>query len=109
MIFKNGNMFGDAFWVLCPPSLTLSPSPSLSNTFFQSHLGDTANIVRVMPNTPAAVGQGMSVLCANSNVSNVQKQLCEALLEAVGQSAWLDDEALMDAVTAVSGSGPASS
>jgi pyrroline-5-carboxylate reductase len=76
-------------------------------SFFQNQFGDTAHIVRVMPNTPAAVGQGMSVLCANGNVSPVQKKLCGALLEAVGQTAWLEDENLMDAVTAVSGSGPA--
>lgn len=76
-------------------------------SFFQNQFGDAANVVRVMPNTPAAVGQGMSVLCANGNVGSAQKELCGALLEAVGQTAWLEEEALMDAVTAVSGSGPA--
>jgi pyrroline-5-carboxylate reductase len=60
-----------------------------------------------MPNTPAAVGRGISVLIANSGVSNDQRDLCTSLMSAVGEVAWIDDEALMDAVTAVSGSGPA--
>ncbi len=66
-----------------------------------------APIVRAMPNTPAAIGQGMSVLCANAHVSDPQKALATDLLGAVGDVAWIADEALMDAVTAVSGSGPA--
>jgi len=70
------------------------------------HLGEAA-IVRVMPNTPAAVGRAISVACANARVSAAQRQLCEGLLAAIGESAWIGDEALMDAVTAVSGSGPA--
>lgn len=70
------------------------------------HLGDAA-IVRVMPNTPAAIGRAISVACANPRVSPEQKRLAEALLTAIGESVWADDEALMDAVTAVSGSGPA--
>ena len=64
-------------------------------------------IVRAMPNTPAAVGRGITVLCANDRVSPGQKALCTQLMEAVGDVAWIDDEALMDAVTGLSGSGPA--
>ncbi len=64
-------------------------------------------VVRVMPNTPAAIGQGMSVLCASPAASSEQREIAEALLAAVGKTAWIDDESLMDAVTAVSGSGPA--
>jgi len=75
--------------------------------FFEANLGDGAAVVRVMPNTPAAVREGMSVLCANSHTSEVQHDLCGGLMAAVGDTAWLEDEALMDAVTAVSGSGPA--
>ena len=75
--------------------------------FFEDNLGSAAAVVRVMPNTPAAVRQGMSVLCANSHASQAQRDLCGGLMAAVGDTAWLDDEALMDAVTAVSGSGPA--
>ena len=64
-------------------------------------------IVRAMPNTPAAIGEGMTVTWANPAASRDQQALCEGLLGAVGAVAWIDDEALMDAVTAVSGSGPA--
>ena len=69
-------------------------------------LGPVA-IVRAMPNTPAAIGEGMTVACANEATGGDQRALCEALLGAAGAVAWIDDEALMDAVTAVSGSGPA--
>jgi pyrroline-5-carboxylate reductase len=71
------------------------------------HLGDGAAIVRCMPNTPAAVGRAITVACANRRVDDGQRKLCDALLAAIGDSAWVADEALMDAVTAVSGSGPA--
>ena len=64
-------------------------------------------IIRVMPNTPALAGEGMSVLCANEYSDRESRQLIEALMDAVGKVAWIADEALMDAVTAVSGSGPA--
>jgi pyrroline-5-carboxylate reductase len=70
------------------------------------HLGHAA-LVRTMPNLPAAIGRGFTVACANALVTPDQRQLCDALLAAVGESAWIDDEALLDAVTAVSGSGPA--
>ena len=70
------------------------------------HLGDAA-IVRVMPNTPAAIGRAISVACPNPRVSAPQRALCDELLAAIGASTWVTDEALMDAVTAVSGSGPA--
>jgi pyrroline-5-carboxylate reductase len=70
-------------------------------------LGDTAAIVRAMPNTPAAVRQGISVATAARGVSEAEKKRCHQLLEAVGQVVWVDDEALMDPVTALSGSGPA--
>jgi pyrroline-5-carboxylate reductase len=70
------------------------------------HLGDAA-IVRVMPNTPAAIGRAISVACANPRVTSAQRQLCDALLAAIGESTWVEEEGLLDAVTAVSGSGPA--
>ncbi|MEE8247282.1 MAG: pyrroline-5-carboxylate reductase dimerization domain-containing protein, partial [Alphaproteobacteria bacterium] len=57
--------------------------------------------------TPAAVGRGITVLCANANVGDAQRAMCGELMAAVGQVAWVDDEGLMDAVTGVSGSGPA--
>ncbi len=69
-------------------------------------LGDVP-VVRAMPNTPAAIGRGMTALVANGRVSADQHRVAEALLGAVGAVEWLAQEALMDAVTAVSGSGPA--
>jgi pyrroline-5-carboxylate reductase len=75
--------------------------------YFSRHLGTTAKVVRSMPNTPAAVRQGISVATAASGVSEAEKKRCHQLLEAVGQVVWVDDEALMDPVTALSGSGPA--
>ncbi|MGE5518194.1 MAG: pyrroline-5-carboxylate reductase [Bacteroidota bacterium] len=74
--------------------------------FFESLLGDVA-IVRAMPNTPAAVRAGITVCVANARVDAARRAVCQLLLEAVGEVAWIDDEAQMDAVTAVSGSGPA--
>jgi pyrroline-5-carboxylate reductase len=70
-------------------------------------LGGGAAVVRAMPNTPAAVGRGMTVLVANEHVSAAQRACAEELMAAVGAVEWVADEALMDPVTAVSGSGPA--
>jgi pyrroline-5-carboxylate reductase len=84
----------------------LSVIAGKTTAYFQKHLGADA-IVRAMPNTPAAVGKGVSVLYASPAVSGMQRQVCEVLMTAVGKVEWIDDEKLMDAVTAVSGSGPA--
>ncbi|MBM3518009.1 MAG: pyrroline-5-carboxylate reductase [Alphaproteobacteria bacterium] len=70
-------------------------------------LGGRPAVVRTMPNTPALVRRGITVACANAAVSAAQRAACDALLQAVGAVAWVEDEGLMDAVTAVSGSGPA--
>jgi pyrroline-5-carboxylate reductase len=64
-------------------------------------------VVRAMPNTPAAIGRGITVAVAADNVSAAQRATADALLRATGSVEWVNDEALMDAVTAVSGSGPA--
>ncbi len=64
-------------------------------------------IVRSMPNLAASIGRGISVACAAPSVPTESRRRCEALLAAVGEVAWVEDENLMDAVTAVSGSGPA--
>jgi pyrroline-5-carboxylate reductase len=66
-----------------------------------------AALVRAMPNTPAAIGRGITVAVANSHVAPEQRALVDVLLSAVGAVEWIADEALMDAVTALSGSGPA--
>jgi pyrroline-5-carboxylate reductase len=64
-------------------------------------------VVRAMPNTPAAIGRGITVAVAANNVSAAQRATADALLRATGSVEWVEDEGLMDAVTAVSGSGPA--
>jgi pyrroline-5-carboxylate reductase len=70
-------------------------------------LGDKLAYVRTMPNTPASIGKGMTGLYATAHISEAQKQAAAALLGAVGQTVWLDNEKMIDAVTAISGSGPA--
>ncbi len=65
------------------------------------------HVVRAMPNTPAAIGRGITVAVAAGNVSAAQRAIADALLRAIGAVEWISDETLMDAVTAVSGSGPA--
>jgi len=73
----------------------------------EKHLPKATAVVRSMPNTPAAIGRGITVGVANAHVTGAQRATCDALLRAVGEVAWVDDESLIDAVTAVSGSGPA--
>ena len=74
--------------------------------FLERALSNTA-IVRAMPNTPAAIGRGITVAVPNAKVSTAQRDLTHRLLAATGKVEWIADEKLMDAVTAVSGSGPA--
>jgi pyrroline-5-carboxylate reductase len=92
-------------WAL-PETLFVSIVAGKTLSGLGHHLGPAA-LIRTMPNTPAAIGRGITVACANSRVTQQQRQLCDRLLAAVGESAWVEDEALIDAVTAVSGSGPA--
>lgn len=70
-------------------------------------VGESAAVVRAMPNTPAAVRQGFTVACAEPGVAAAQRALCDSLLSAIGEVAWVEEEALLDPVTAVSGGGPA--
>jgi len=88
-------------------SVFLSIAAGKTLKYFASHLGAAAKMVRSMPNTPAAVRQGITVACAAKGVSAAEKKRCQDLLEAVGQALWVEDEALLDPVTALSGSGPA--
>lgn len=88
-------------------ALFLSIAAGKTLGFFARALGEAAAIVRAMPNTPAAIGRGIAVACANPRVAPAQRALAERLLAAVGEVGWVEDEALIDAVTAVSGSGPA--
>ena len=75
--------------------------------FLENCFGAKSSIVRTMPNLPATIGKGTTVAIANKNVSEVAEKYCDELLQAVGFVSWIDDENLMDAVTAISGSGPA--
>jgi pyrroline-5-carboxylate reductase len=75
--------------------------------FLQSALPPATAVVRTMPNTPAAIGRGITVAVGNTRVSAAQRNFADRLLAATGAVEWITDEALMDAVTAVSGSGPA--
>ena len=74
---------------------------------FEAAFGAATPVVRAMPNTPAAIGQGVTALVANRHVNAAQKALCSALMAAVGAIHWIDDEELMHAITAMSGGGPA--
>jgi pyrroline-5-carboxylate reductase len=93
--------------LLAPGTVVVSIMAGRRISGLRAAIGGDAPVVRAMPNTPAAIGQGMTVACAGPGVSGRQRDLSDALLAAVGQVAWIDDEDLMDPVTAVSGSGPA--
>ncbi len=88
-------------------AVTLSIAAGRPIGFFEAAVGGDAAIVRSMPNTPAAVGRGITAACANARVGADQRALCQRLLSAIGEVVWVEDEGLIDAVTAVSGSGPA--
>jgi pyrroline-5-carboxylate reductase len=90
-----------------PDTVTLSVAAGRTVASLARHLGARAAIVRAMPNTPAAIGRGITALYASLAVRPEQAALCEELMRAGGETVRVDDEALMDAVTAVSGSGPA--
>jgi pyrroline-5-carboxylate reductase len=92
---------------VAPQTVFLSIAAGKTLGYFARQLGPEAAIVRAMPNTPAAIGRGITVACPNPRVSPDQIALCDRLLAAVGEVGWVDDESLIDAVTAVSGSGPA--
>jgi pyrroline-5-carboxylate reductase len=87
--------------------LFISIAAGIRATDIDRWLGGNRSIVRCMPNTPALVGLGASGLYANDAVSADQKQQAEAILNGVGISVWVDQEQALDAVTAISGSGPA--
>lgn len=88
-------------------TLVLSIAAGKPLGFFERFLGKQTMVLRAMPNTPAAIGRGITVLVANDAVGPAQKDIAETLMRAAGDVVWIEDESLMDAVTAVSGSGPA--
>jgi pyrroline-5-carboxylate reductase len=88
-------------------TLVLSIMAGRTLAFLAERLPKGTAIVRAMPNTPAAIGRGITVAVGNAHVSARQRKLASDLLAAIGSVEWIADEKLMDAVTAVSGSGPA--
>ena len=88
-------------------TLFLSVAAGTPISAYEAVLGDRTPIIRAMPNTPAAVGKGITALIGNARITEPQMAQAEALLSAVGQTVRLEDESQMDAVTGVSGSGPA--
>ena len=87
--------------------LVLSVAAGKKIASFERHFGADAAVIRTIPNTPAAVGRGITAMASNPTVSPAQLALARTLLEAVGEVVTVDNEAMIDAVTAVSGSGPA--
>ncbi len=87
--------------------LYISIAAGKSLRFLTFHLGEQARIVRAMPNLPALVRRGITVLCADARLPEAARHTAGTLMQAIGSVEWLKDESLMDAVTAISGSGPA--
>lgn len=104
-------MMGEALASLKELKITdgviLSIAAGKNIAFFEDLFGKKQAIIRAMPNTPAAIGKGVTVCIANAPVNDDQRSISSALLKTVGIVEWVDDENLMDAVTALSGSGPA--
>ena len=101
-----GGVLPDLRRMIGPATVVLSIAAGATLANLEAGLGPAA-IVRSIPNTPAQVGRGATAAIANLRVDAAGKALVTALLEAVGVVAWVDDEALIDVATAVSGSGPA--
>jgi pyrroline-5-carboxylate reductase len=87
--------------------LILSIAAGKTIATFERHFGANASVIRTIPNTPAAIGRGITAMCANQHVSPAQLKLAETLLSAIGEVVTVDREELIDSATAVSGSGPA--
>ena len=87
--------------------LVLSIAAGIRGADLSRWLGGHSAIVRTMPNTPALIGQGITGMAALPGVSASQREAADAIMRAVGATVWLEDESLIDPVTAVSGSGPA--
>lgn len=87
--------------------LILSVAAGITLDSLRSWFGPGTPLVRVMPNQPATIGAGISGLAASANVSEAERHIAQYIASATGHAVWLRDESLMDAVTAVSGSGPA--
>ena len=93
--------------VVAKDAMVISIAAGTAIERFENMFSQTTPVVRAMPNTPAAIGQGATALFANPKVSDHQRALAEALMAAVGSVHWLDSEEQMHGVTAMSGGGPA--
>lgn len=93
--------------ILSRQPLIISIAASITETAITEILGHTSSVVRAMPNTPALIGHGMTAFYAEKSLPQIHKQQAEAIFQAVGGTLWVDDENQMNAVTALSGSGPA--
>ncbi|MDA5093328.1 pyrroline-5-carboxylate reductase [Aliiroseovarius sp. KMU-50] len=111
LIAVKPQMMSEALPELAPlgngKTLFLSVAAGTPISTYENMLGSETPIIRAMPNTPAAISRGITAICGNAHSNAAQMDLAEALLKAVGQVVRLDGEHQMDAVTAVSGSGPA--
>jgi pyrroline-5-carboxylate reductase len=87
--------------------LILSIAAGITIASIEEHLGDESSVIRSMPNTPALIGHGITGVTAGEHCSRQQCDQAEEILAAAGEVVWLEDESLMDAITAVSGTGPA--
>lgn len=87
--------------------LLISVAAGLSLAWLEAHCKTAQAIIRSMPNTPSEVLQGISALIANQSVSNAQRQTADAIFSSIGMPLWLEDETNIDAITALTGSGPA--
>ncbi len=90
-----------------PETVTLSIAAGKTIASFEKHLAPERAVVRTIPNTPAAVGRGITVCVGNAHATAKHRHVCTQLLSAIGEVGWVDDESLIDVATAVSGSGPA--
>lgn len=90
-----------------PGALVISIAAGVPVSALSSWLGDETPIVRVMPNTPALIGEGASALYAGDRVTGEQRELAQSIMDAAAETVWVEDEDHMHAVTAISGSGPA--
>ena len=88
-------------------TLVLSIAAGTRMSYLQNEIGGAPKIIRAMPNTPSAIGKGVAVLVANDACVEADRELASALLSVSGEVYWIEDESLLDAVTGLSGSGPA--
>ena len=100
-------VMGSAKPLVSGESLVVSVAAGVTLSQMQRGFGAGTGLVRAMPNTPAAIGAGVTGLCASSEVAEADCKLVDAVMQATGQTVWVDEESLMDTVTATSGSGPA--